>query len=116
MNLFIKLLLRTIIILIAAYILPGVGVDGFFAASVVAIVLAIVNTIVKPILVFLTLPATLITLGLFLLVINALMISLVDVLVPGFHVDGFWWALLFSVVISILSSFFESLSRHPKTS
>jgi len=86
------------------YLLPKmIWVDGFLAALVAAFLLGIVNTILRPILVLLTLPLTLLTLGLFLLVINGLMLWLVSGLVSGFHVSGFWGAVLGSILISIVS-------------
>ncbi len=108
----IRLLLSAIAVLICAYILPGVHVAGFLTAIVVAGVLAVINVLFKPILVVLTIPITIITLGLFLLVINTLMILLVSWLVPGFYVDGFWWALVFSVVLSIINSIFGGLKEN----
>ena len=99
-----RLLINVVAILIIAYILPGlIRVDGFLAALVAAILLGIVNTIIRPILVILTFPLTLLSFGLFLLVINGLMLWLVSALVSGFHVNGFWGALLGSILISIVS-------------
>ena len=85
--------------------------DGVTTAIVVAIVLGIVNTFLKPMLIFLTLPITVFTFGFFILVLNALMILLVTKLVPGFSVQNFWWALLFSFVLSIVNSFLNALAR-----
>lgn len=76
----------------------------FWTAIVVAVVLALLNAILKPILFILTLPITVVTLGLFYFVLNALMILLTDNLIDGFEVDGFWWALLFSLLLSITSA------------
>ncbi len=109
MGIVIHILINTLAVLVAAYILPGVKVDSFFTAVVVAIVLGIVNAILKPILVILTLPITIITLGLFYFVINAFLILLVSAIVPGFKVHGFWWAIAFSLVLSILGSFLHNL-------
>lgn len=106
-----NLLVGTLAVLIAAYLLPGVSVGGFWTAVVVAIVLGIVNILIKPILVILTLPITLLSLGLFMFVINAVLILLVAKLVPGFVVTGFWWALLFSLIVSVVNSFLHSLSQ-----
>lgn len=91
--------------------MKGVHVDHYGYALLVAAVLALANMIVKPVLIIFTIPITIFTLGLFLLVINALIIMLVDYLVPGFHVDGFWWALAFSIVLSIFNSLFTDLSK-----
>lgn len=99
-----RLLINVVAILIIAYIVPSlIQVDGFLAALVAAILLGIVNTIIRPILVILTFPLTLLSFGLFLLVINALMLWLVSALVSGFHVSGFWGALFGSILISIVS-------------
>jgi putative membrane protein len=81
---------------------------------VLAIVLAILNAIVKPILVFITFPITVVTLGLFLFVINALIILLADKFIRGFNVDGFWWALLFSLLLSIVTSVLYKEKREEK--
>jgi putative membrane protein len=91
--------------------MKGVHVEHYGYALLVAAVLALANMIVKPVLIIFTIPITIFTLGLFLLVINALIIMLVDYLVPGFRVDGFWWALAFSVVLSIFNSLFTDLSK-----
>jgi len=101
MNLLKRLLISTIIVLLLAYFLNGVSVDKPTTAIIVAVVLALLNTFLKPILVFFTFPITVFTLGLFLLVINAGMVLLCDKLVDGFDVDGFITALLFSVIMSV---------------
>ncbi|MEX0995742.1 MAG: phage holin family protein [Flavobacteriaceae bacterium] len=111
MKLIFQLLLTAIVVLVLAEVLPGVGVDTFTTSLIVAVVLALLNLLVKPILVFLTLPATLITFGLFLLVINAVIILLVDYLISGFTVDGFWWALLFSLLLTLAQSVLYSLTE-----
>jgi putative membrane protein len=96
-----NILVSSIAVLIVAYLLPGVKVDTFTTALLVALVLAFMNAIVKPILTVLTIPITVLSLGLFLIVINGLIIILTDKLVDGFEVQGFWWALLFSFILSI---------------
>jgi putative membrane protein len=110
MKVIIRLLIYTCAVLITAWLLPGVHVESFVTALMVAIALAILNTFIRPILIFLTIPVTIFTLGLFLLVINALIIMLIGKIVPGFMVDGFWWALLFSVILSIIASIFGTSS------
>lgn len=110
-NFLIRLILSAVAVLVCAYILPGAEVDGFINALVVAGVLAILNVLVKPVLVILTIPITIVTLGLFLLVINTILVMLASWLVPGFTVDGFWWALLFSVILSIVNSIFGGLKE-----
>jgi putative membrane protein len=100
----VRLIINIVAILIISYLFPRmIRVDGFLAALVAAFLLGIVNTILRPILVLLTFPITLLTLGLFLLVINGLMLWLVSALVRGFHVSGFWGAVLGSILISIVS-------------
>lgn len=110
MNWIIRLLLNGLAVVLSAYLLPGVSVEDYGTALIVALILAVVNVIVKPILVVLTIPITILTLGLFLLVINAALILFVDNLVSGFHVKGFWWALLFSLILSIFNSLFNDLA------
>ncbi|HBI51045.1 MAG TPA: hypothetical protein DDY21_04330 [Candidatus Moranbacteria bacterium] len=108
--------LRALAIMITAYLLPGIILKSFFVALVVAIVLGLFNTILKPILIILTLPITILTLGLFTLVINAGMIMLTSKIVDGFYVQSFWWALLFSLILSlvnfILHSFEPNKNHH----
>jgi putative membrane protein len=110
-NFLIRLILSALAVFICATVLPGAHVDGFLIAIVVAGVLAILNVLVKPILVILTIPITFLTLGLFLLVINTILILVVDWLVPGFTVDGFWWALLFSILLSLVNAIFGGLNE-----
>ncbi len=99
-----RLIINMVAILIIAYLFPGfIEVDSFWSALVAAFLLGIANAIVKPILVFFTLPLTIITLGLFLLVINGWMLWLVSILVRGFHVSGFWGAMIGAILISIVS-------------
>jgi putative membrane protein len=114
MNWIIRFLLNGLAVLLTAYLLPGVSVDGYGTALIVALVLSIANIIVKPILILFTIPITIMTLGLFLLVINAIIIMLADYLVDGFFVNGFWWALLFSLILSIFNSLFGDLSGSKK--
>lgn len=112
MNFIIKILVSGVAVLLGAYLLPGVAVSSIGTALVVALVLAVLNALVKPLLIILTIPITLLTLGLFLLVINAAIILMADGLVGGFVVDGFLWALLFSLLLSILSWMAESLIKN----
>ena len=88
-----------------AYILPGVHVDSWTALAVAALVLGVVNAFVRPVLTILTLPITVVTLGLFLLVVNGLAFALAAWVVPGFTVDNFWWAILGALMVSIFSGF-----------
>jgi putative membrane protein len=105
MNYIFKVLLTAFAVLVIAYILPGVEVDNYGTAIWVAFIVGILFSILKPILVILTLPVTILTLGLFLFVINAAMILLANSWIDGFSVSGFWTALLFSIILS----FFESI-------
>ena len=89
--------------MITAWLLPGIEVAGFFTAILVALVLAVLNIFLKPLFIILTIPITIFTFGLFLFVINALIILLAAEFVGGFHVEGFWWALLFSIILTIIS-------------
>jgi putative membrane protein len=93
------------VIFAAAYLLPAIHIANFWTAMVIALVLGILNLTIRPLLIILTLPLTIVTLGFFLLVINTLMILLTSYLVPGFEVEGFWWAFLFSIFVSIIHLF-----------
>lgn len=104
MNILIRWLVSALAIIASAYLLPGIKVDGFVAALTIAVVMGLVNAVIKPILVILTLPINILTLGLFTLVINALLILLVAKIVPGFTVAGFWWAVAFSIVLSLVGA------------
>ena len=97
-------LVTAISLMITAYIVPGFIVNSFFAAAIAAVVLGLVNAIVKPLLVLLTLPLTVVTLGLFLFVINAITIWLAGLLTPGFDVTGFIPALVGSIVLTVVAS------------
>jgi len=114
MNTILKVLLTAVAVVILAKVLPGVSVDGYVSAIIVAVVLGLLKLIVKPILVILTLPVTIITLGLFLLFINAFIILLADYFVRGFSVKSIWWALLFSLLLSISQSILHSFVKKDK--
>src|SRR5690606_14773313 len=109
MKLLIRLLMTAIVVFLLANFLPGMTVDSYWTAIVVAVVLGLLNLFVRPILVIFTFPITVLTLGLFLLVINALIILMCDALIGGFEVDGFWYALLFSLCLSIVQSMLFSV-------
>ncbi len=106
-NILIRLLVNTLLIFALAWALPGIGISGFWTAVVVAIILGFLNLFVRPILIIITIPVTILTLGLFLLVINAFIVWLVGEIVSGFYVRNFWWALLFSLFLSLLNTGFE---------
>ncbi|MBS1613363.1 MAG: phage holin family protein [Bacteroidetes bacterium] len=115
MDFIIKLFLNAIAVVITAYLLPGVHLQNFGYAVLLAAVLSLLNVSLKPILIVLTIPATIFTLGLFLLVINALMILVADwIITDGFNVDGFWWALAFSLILSFINSVFNRLTVKPE--
>ena len=104
-------LIYALAIAVSAYILPGIVVDGIVALLVLAIVLGAINTFIKPVVVILTLPLTIVTLGLFVLIINASLIMLTALIVPGFYVKGFWWALLFAIVLALIHGFLNHLNK-----
>ena len=106
-NFIIKTLIIAAAVVIASYFLPGVGVKRFTTALMVALVLSVLNYFVKPILVILTLPITIITRGLFLFIVNAIIILLAGKLVAGFRVDSLGWALLFSLLLSFFTYILE---------
>jgi putative membrane protein len=105
-NFLVKILIGGISVLIAEFFLPGVYIDTWTTGFLLAGLLILINLTIKPLMIVLTLPLTIITLGLFLLVINAFAILIADYIIPGFSVDGFWWALLFAIVLSIINSLF----------
>ena len=111
MNFIVKLFLNAIAVVITAYILPGVHLAGFEYAIFVAAILALLNVSVKPLLILFTIPFTVVTLGLFLLVINAFMIEITAwLLAPNFAVASFWQALFFSILLSIINGIFDRLT------
>lgn len=105
MRFIIKVFFTACALMLAAYLLePHVTILNFWTAIIVALVLAVLNAIVRPILLFISIPATFLTLGLFIFVINALIIILATYIVKSFKVDGFWWAMLCSIIVSFISS------------
>jgi len=109
MTLLLVWILNAIALLIVAYVLPGIHVASFGAALIAALVLGLLNTLVKPVLVLLTLPITLVTLGLFLLVLNALVFWFAGSILKGFQVNGFWWAVGGAIVYSLVSGLLSGL-------
>jgi len=103
MNFLVRLLITWVGVIAASYLLPGVQIQSFESALWVALVLALLNIFLKPLLIILTIPVTIITFGLFLLVINAVLVLIADDLIGGFYVETFWWALLFSIILSIIT-------------
>ncbi len=104
-----RILISAVSVLIVGSILSGVHVQDSWSAVWVAVLLALLNATVRPLLVLLTLPVTLVTLGLFLFVINACIILLASHWIKGFEVDGFWWALIFGFLLAIINSFFQDI-------
>lgn len=109
MNFIIRLLITAAVAFGLTYVLPGVHFEGFSSAIVFAVVLAILNLIVKPILSLLGFPLTVITLGLFSFVINAVVFLIADHFIDSMRIDGFWWALIFSIALSLVTSLVESI-------
>jgi len=95
--------------------LPGITITGVVAALVLAVVLGVINAFIKPILVALTMPLTVLTLGLFSLVLNTLLIMLAAAVVPGVDIANFWWALLFGIVLGLITGFFKKIDGDPRT-
>ncbi|WP_298305229.1 phage holin family protein [Flavobacterium sp.] len=114
MKLLLRILITSILVMVISYLMKGVVVDEFSTALIVAIVLGLLNFFVKPVLVLFTLPVTVFTLGLFLLVINAIIILLCDHFVDGFDVNGFWTALFFSIILSLSQSLVYQLTEDKK--
>ena len=114
MNFLVKVLISALAVMVSQYILPGVHVDGFMTGIMVALLLGLFNATIKPVLVILTLPITVVTLGFFLLVINVFVINLTAGFLDGFTVDGFWWAVIFSFVLSFVTSVFTGVEDKDK--
>jgi len=112
MNLIMRIIITSIVAFGLSYLLGGITMDSFWTAILLAVVLAILNAIVKPILILLTLPITIVTLGLFLFVINALIILIAAELLDGFDVRNFWWALLFGLLLSFITSLLYTGKRN----
>ena len=106
MGILLHWLIITLAIMVSAYLLPGVKIAGFVPALAAAVVLGLLNLVLKPILVLLTLPINILTLGLFTLVINAAIIMLATKIVTGFTVENWWWAILFGIVLGLVNSLF----------
>ena len=111
MNFLLRILAAALGFWIAAHVVRGVHVHGLTGLVLAGLLLGLFNALIRPILLILTLPLTIVTLGLFILVINAVLVLLVAAVVPGFKVDSFWSALLFSLVLSLVSWFLHSLAE-----
>jgi len=103
-------ILNAVALLIVAYLLPGIVVTGFGSALIAAVVLGLLNMLVKPVLILLTLPVTIVTLGLFLSVINALVFWFAGSILSGFKVEGFWWAVIGAILYSVISTLLQNLT------
>jgi Predicted membrane protein len=103
MGILIRWIILTVSIIIASYLLEGIHISGFFSAFFAAAVLGILNALFRPILLILTLPINVLTLGLFTFIINALMLKMASGIIPGFEVHGFWTAIIGSLIISVIS-------------
>ena len=104
MNFLLRILITALVAFGLAHLLNGIHVDTYWTALIFALVLAVLNVLVKPILIILTLPLTIITFGLFLFVVNALVVLLASRFVDGFKIDSFWWGLLFALLLSLVTS------------
>ncbi|MGN0187427.1 MAG: phage holin family protein [Paludibacteraceae bacterium] len=109
MSFIINLLISALAVYLTAWLLPGISVKSYWAAIGVAFVIGLLNVLLKPLLTLLTIPVTVVTLGLFLFVIDALIILLAGKLLDGFQVNGFWWALLFSIIVSVITNLLNNL-------
>lgn len=107
-----NLLINTISIFAVGYVLSGIQVDSFVTAIIVAVVMAVLNVTLKPFLIVITIPLTVVTFGLFLLVINVLVLYAAEALIDGFHIVGFWWALAFSFLVSFVNSILFGLGNN----
>ncbi|PCJ97457.1 MAG: hypothetical protein COA50_05455 [Flavobacteriaceae bacterium] len=114
MKMILRILLSALAVVILSKVLPGIGVDSYTTAIIVAVVLSLLNFLVKPLLIIFTLPVTIVTFGLFLLIINAIIILMADYFVDGFYVSSIWWALLFSLLLSFLQSILFSFLKEDK--
>ncbi len=99
-----NLLINTLSIFAVSYVLSGIEIDSITTALIVAVVMAVLNVTLKPLLIVLTIPLTVITFGLFLLVVNVLVLYAADALIDGFRIAGFWWALAFSLLVALVNS------------
>lgn len=114
MNFLIKLILYAVAALLTSYLLPGVHISGFLQAFLLSVVLALLNATIKPMLILFTIPLTILSLGLFLIVINAGLLLLADYFIPGSQIDGFWWAVLFGLIVSIINGLLTNLAGTKK--
>ena len=107
-----NLLINTVSIFTVSYVLPGIAIESLLTALIVAVVMAALNVTLKPFLILITIPLTVVTFGLFLLVVNVLVLYAAEALIDGFHIAGFWWALAFSVLVSFVNSILFQPGKH----
>jgi len=111
MKIFLTWLISALALLISAWLIPGVYIAGFGSALLAALILGAINAVIRPILIILTLPINILTLGLFTFVINALMVALAAYILPGFSIANFWIAIIFSIILMIITSIMQSLIK-----
>ncbi len=111
MSLLLNLVVSTLAVLVTDYVLPGVTINSLTTGLIVAIVLGILNTFVRPVLQIIALPITILTLGIFALIINTVIILIASSVVPGFVVASFWSAFLFSIILALVSAFLGTLTK-----
>jgi|AP95_1055475.scaffolds.fasta_scaffold112820_1 putative membrane protein len=107
-----NLLINTLSIFAVSYVLSGIQIDSLLIALVLAVVMAVLNVTLKPLLVLITIPLTIVTFGLFLLVVNVLVLYAADALIGGFTIAGFWWALAFSLLVTLVNSILFGLEKN----
>ena len=107
-----NLLINTLSIFAVAYVLSGIQVETFATALILAVVMAVLNVTLKPLLILITIPLTVITLGLFLLVVNVLVLYAAAALIDGFVIAGFWWALAFSLLVTFVNSILYGVDKN----
>ena len=103
MNIFLKWIIYALAVMLVAWLVPGISVDGFWSAMIAMVIIALINAIIRPLILLITLPINFLTLGIFTFVINALLLLLAGYVTPGFSVDGFWSALIGSLLLSLIS-------------
>ena len=111
MMLLFRWILFSFAIMLIGWILPGISIEGFVSALIVTVVLALINIFIRPLIEFISLPINILTLGLFSLVINALLFMLAGFFVSGVEIDNFWWALLASIILSILGVLIDNITN-----
>lgn len=109
MKILIEWIIKTLVLLTTSYLIPGFRIDSYLTAFVVAAVLGVLNLLIKPLLIFFTLPFTIVTFGLFIFVVNAIVLLIASAIVPGFHIDSFVTALFAAIVITIIGSLLNSI-------